>query len=47
MAELQNEIKETSLVLKNREILNLTGIEDVISFDENERISRHRKTEIC
>ena len=34
LAELQNEAKETSLALKNREILNLTGIEDVISFDE-------------
>lgn len=34
MAELQTEIKETSLNLSNREILNLTGIEDVISFDE-------------
>ena len=34
LAELQTEIKETSLNLSNREILNLTGIEDVISFDE-------------
>lgn len=34
LAELQNENKDTSLSLKNREILTLSGIEDVISFDE-------------
>lgn len=34
MAEIQTESKNTSLELKNREILRLTGITDVISFDE-------------
>lgn len=34
MADMQEEAKKTSLALQNREILNLTGIEDVISFDE-------------
>ena len=34
LADLQNENKDTSLNLKNREVLTLTGIEDVISFDE-------------
>ena len=34
MADLQNENKDTSLEFENREVLTLTGIEDVISFDE-------------
>lgn len=34
MAESTMEVKNTGLILQNREILNLTGIEDVISFDE-------------